>query len=357
MKDVRQSPSLLLHPGGRVVVFHTAGMHKVMLEERHVQKLVLGCGLLAGMGFFAAEAHAIVIAAAPGATAPLNNTAPADDPGWDRVGMIGAGTGVYVGNGWVLTAAHVVPGSTFTLNGQTYNLVPGTGQILQNPGGQGLTAQSDLWIGQFVPALGSDPLPAGVLPISASTPSVGTFGTMVGTGWTQTSQTETTFWRDNSPNPDDWDDAPFAGADDSFNGFYRNGPRDKRWAISPVGTINGQHQLPMTIEGRDQIGFGTIFQDVANGGIVSTHDSGSPFFVKNGDTWELAGIAHALLPFEGQSEDPDIPFAVVYGNATFYGDLSVYADQINALVVPEPAGMAMFLLAAPQVLRRRGRRS
>ena len=36
-----------------------------------------------------------------------NTSAPSPDPGWDHVGVASGLTAVYLGDGWVLTAAHV----------------------------------------------------------------------------------------------------------------------------------------------------------------------------------------------------------------------------------------------------------
>ena len=46
-------------------------------------------------------------------------------------------------------------------------------------------------------------------------------------------------------------------------------------------------------------------------------------FHKRDGTWELAGILHTILPYPGQSAAYS-----VYGNATFFSDLSVYRDEI-----------------------------
>jgi hypothetical protein len=45
--------------------------------------------------------------------------------GWDYVGQVNGASGVYLGNGWVLTAAHV-SGGDFTLDGITYGMVDGS---------------------------------------------------------------------------------------------------------------------------------------------------------------------------------------------------------------------------------------
>src|SRR5580704_15894094 len=49
-----------------------------------------------------------------------NTTPPADDPGFANVGIRGSGSGIYLGNGWVLTAAHVGAGWVW-FNGVEYN--------------------------------------------------------------------------------------------------------------------------------------------------------------------------------------------------------------------------------------------
>lgn len=47
--------------------------------------------------------------------------------GWDYVGTVGGASGVYLGNGWVITAAHVnLSSGTYTLNGVTYTIVAGS---------------------------------------------------------------------------------------------------------------------------------------------------------------------------------------------------------------------------------------
>jgi hypothetical protein len=45
--------------------------------------------------------------------------------GWDYVGSLNGASGVYLGNGWVMTAAHVGAG-TFTLQGTAYSMVAGS---------------------------------------------------------------------------------------------------------------------------------------------------------------------------------------------------------------------------------------
>ena len=52
-------------------------------------------------------------------------------------------------------------------------------------------------------------------------------------------------------------------------------------------------------------------------------------FIKNGGTWELAGVMFAIALFEEQPTD-----SAVYGNLTYAADLSYYRDQILDIMTP-----------------------
>ena len=78
--------------------------------------VALGSSLLASVG------SAVVISTGDGSG---NTTAPADDPGFANVGVSNNNlSGVYLGNGWVLTAAHVGNATGFTFGGVFYDAVP-----------------------------------------------------------------------------------------------------------------------------------------------------------------------------------------------------------------------------------------
>ncbi|HEY0257047.1 MAG TPA: hypothetical protein VGC39_06365, partial [Candidatus Methylacidiphilales bacterium] len=49
--------------------------------------------------------------------------------GWNYVGQVNGASGTYLGNGWVITAAHVGAGN-WTLNGTTYPMIPGSSTSL-----------------------------------------------------------------------------------------------------------------------------------------------------------------------------------------------------------------------------------
>ena len=61
-----------------------------------------------------------------------NTTPPADDPGWAYVGRVSGPSGIYLGNGWMLTANHVTV-SDPEIEGVVYPVVPGTDRAAPQP--------------------------------------------------------------------------------------------------------------------------------------------------------------------------------------------------------------------------------
>ena len=88
------------------------------------------CSLLLALALLVpAPADALILDSGDGQG---NTSAPADDPGWAHVGRVSGLTGIYLGNGWVLTANHV-PVSDPVFGGVSYPVVPGSVVQLQNP--------------------------------------------------------------------------------------------------------------------------------------------------------------------------------------------------------------------------------
>ncbi|ARN55952.1 trypsin-like peptidase domain-containing protein [Sedimentisphaera salicampi] len=254
-------------------------------------------------------------------------TAPTDDPGWARSGSVGTnGSGVYLGNGWVITANHVSSKTYFTVDGDaTYNKMAGEEYGVQLDNLE-KTSKIDLYMFRVDTSAGNltELTPT---PIASSAPSEGSQATHIGTGDGQTSSTETTWYVDTGEDPYIWETSPFPGADAHANGYYLQTNRDKRWAFEEVYQSDDDFD---NIEG-----FSTIFNDDADYGITVEHDSGSGLFVKNNGEWELAGIAHAIGSYSGQPDRTR-----VYGNTSYYSDLSQYSGQINDIItIPEPASL------------------
>jgi len=265
-----------------------------------------------------------------------NMTAPADDPGWNNVGGIGIGGGVYVGYGWVLTANHIGSGSGINLGGVTYTMAPGTGHRLTNAGAAGKTATTDLYMFQLQGALPN--LPA--IRIASIAPANGDTVTMIGRGSLQAANP--TFWNVNTTagplGPWVWTETTAALANAA--GFKTIGGGTMRWgtnAIDDRGWLN--------VGGVSVLGLGTTFNlDVSSDEAqVVVGDSGGAMFVKQAGQWSLAGIIIAQGVFPDQPGG--ISTAVFFGTS-YFADLSYYRPQIMALAVPEPAAMPQLLAAS-----------
>ena len=263
-----------------------------------------------------------------------NMTAPADDPGWNNVGGISIGTGVYLGYGWVLTANHIGSGAGITLGGVTYTMAPGTGHQLTNAGASGKSTLTDLSMFQLQGALPN--LPA--IRIASSAPANGDTVTMIGRGSIQ--DANRTFWNvDTSAGPvGPWVWTETTAASANYAGYKTIGGGTMRWGTNVIDDND------WVLDGYDFFALGTTFDPGVsnNEAQVVVGDSGGAVFVKQAGEWSLAGIIIATGVFPDQ---PGVAGTAVYGNASYFADLSYYRPQIMALAVPEPAAMTQLLAA------------
>lgn len=209
--------------------------------------------------------------------------------GWNYVGQVNGASGTYLGNGWVVTAAHVGAGN-FSLGGVTYTLVSGSTTSIDG-------GNVDLVLFQIA----SPPaLPALVLgqvpPIPFSEQSGGDSVALIGYG----------------------------------------GGGGETWGLNTVTAVN----FTLSVLGRSTIDFCTSdgtttigSQSVTNNATVVTGDSGGGDFIFNASSgkWELAGINEAM------------------GGASYFVQVSAYVQQIldiTGLAAPpvitsEPQGMRL----------------
>lgn len=213
----------------------------------------------------APAARAVIIDSSDGSA---NTSAPADDPGWVSVGRINNLTGVYVGNGWMLTANHViVDGNTFILlDGQSYDPDLATVVRLHNPEDGSPT---DLKMFQLL-----DPptdVPAVVL--SSGPAQVGEDVVMIGYG-----RNRGTAWDLFSP----------PNCNHDRDGWRWGTGKSMRWGTNQVQTVDlsggGIHHFDLRFDRN---------LPTAHEAIAANGDSGGAVFAKRSGTWELVGIMYA----------------------------------------------------------------
>lgn len=304
-------------------------------------------GLILALLLLPSSADALVVKTWNGDGTPdlVNNTAPADDPGWHNTSS--NRSLIYLGNQWVISAEHAGTGSAF-LPGGNYTQIPGTKIALSNPSSfanGSLTAISDLQMFRINthPDTGltpedQDPLVRDIT-ISTSTPTFNTEVLMIGAGSTRSLDSE-----------------GFNGQKDfgtNDYGFDTAGSSDqvKTWGtnkIAATSSVSGitREGLNVLVEfgdpgPNDTIGVLTRFDrghNVSNVAIndgslddeaqASGGDSGGPVFMKNdNDEWVLAGLMHAIFVVGGHSTSD-----AWFGDLTGISDLSHYGAEIQSLL-------------------------
>ena len=255
----------------------------------------------------------LAVALAPAAPAVIidssggggNTSAPSPDPGWDYVGVRGAFSAVYLGDGWALTANHVGAGDLL-LGGTSYSAVPGSSTRLQN--GDGTNADLLMF------AVSPEP-PLAPLAIASSAPSNGASLTLIGNG---RDRGDGTSWDPNGPPP--------PGA---IEGYEWETSKSLRWGTNHVEDFPSGRVF-------NTEAFGTVFDSSVSSheAQAATGDSGGAVFAQNGSDWELAGVMIAIGAYEGQPAETSL-----YGQLTYAADLSLYRDEIlDVIALPEPAG-------------------
>ena len=237
-----------------------------------------------------------------------NTTAPADDPGFANVGIRGTGSGIYLGNGWVLTAAHV--GAGWVWFGNTlYNAVANSTVQLTNPANQGYTTNTDLVLYQID---GRPNLPS--LSIESASPAVNWNVIMIGNG------------RDRNASEAFWTSSWMAASSASpYAGYIWAATQNMRWGTNVISSVG----IPEGVGVNSETAFATTFtgntQYDAQG---SSGDSGGAVFHKDASgQWELAGVMFAINNLIGQPLGTS-----VFGDTTFSADLSIYRNQILSVI-------------------------
>lgn len=225
-----------------------------------------------------------------------NTTAPASDPGFANVGVVNGLSGVYIRNGWVITANHVGE-HPILLDGITYQPIIGSSVRIQNPN---LTF-ADLLVFKLTEM---PPLPD--LAIADNAASINTLVTMIGNGV-------------NRGDPTSWS---------GIDGWAWGPGRQIRWGTNRISMI-GQFALNTT-------SFWVTFDDVPGGGggqheaDLVDGDSGGGVFTGNGAGAELIGISFARAGYMNQPA-----MTSLYGGGGLIVDLFAYRAEI-LLVIDQP---------------------
>ncbi|MDE0885095.1 MAG: thrombospondin type 3 repeat-containing protein [Myxococcota bacterium] len=256
---------------------------------QHTTHIARALGLLLMLVFPVLEAQGVIIASGDGSG---NTTAPSDDPGFASVGSVNGLSGVYLGNGWVLTANHVGQG-TLEFGGLSFEPVPGSWQRLAGTG----ASPPDLALLRMA---GDPGLP--VTAIATGAPPPGSEVVMIGRGLSRGTALN-------------W------GGNDGWNWTQ---PRVKRWGKNRVTLANAlilnTESLTLTF---DPPGPSAVTHE----GAVAVGDSGGGLYWKSGGTWYLAGTLFVALTTVGQPNNTSL-----YGNASAAANVSAYRDEILAII-------------------------
>lgn len=293
-----------------------------------------------------------------------NASAPTDDPGWANVGRITSssqlGSGIYLGDGWILLARHAVTNgqgdpshpAQFTLGSTAYDVDASTRSVI---------GDSDLALYRL-----SNPPSLPSLNLSTAAVTAGEEVVMISWGVRQANTNTVTGWEvSGNPNGPTWDGNADPGDENVF-GYQWTTSRNKRWGENEVATANMNVSGP---GGFLTTSFRTVFGMEENSAQGAVGDSGGAVFVKRNGEWELVGMMFATNAFPNQPSGASVAnnfsifnqefsssgFWAFDGNQTFSADLFVYRDDILA-IIPEPS-LILLMVTGLSILFFRRRRA
>jgi hypothetical protein len=318
---------------------------------RRRRRIIIGLAQVALAALLGAPVASAAIVM--GGDGTQNTDAPPGSTYWNNLGYTGFGSGVYLGEGWVLTAGHVHGGVSssfgFTVpkldngNDVTFNATPNAFASLHTTAGG---PYADL----VVFRLDDDPRLQLMSPVRLGpTPQVGTNITMTGSGLNR--QAPLHHWRvsgSNKPEEALWTDVTGLPSENTANFHgYVYGPSSrtpKRWGTNV--TVGFEGNAPTLLyEPKDANGnvvqqtvlFAADFDAINGEAQVVDQDSGGGVFAGN----RLIGIN--LL--KGDWTYPDSPNpnglgqpakTAVFGNSSYFANVFTYVDQIASITKVHP---------------------
>jgi len=215
-------------------------------------------------------------------------------PYWRNLGVLNQSTGIYLGHGFVLSAAHVGPGLFRLQDGSTYRPVPGSERRFRNGDG----SMADLSLFQ-VYYRGGDPISRlPTIPLRRVCPDRGCPVLLLGGGSGNATQ-----------------ELSRAAMD-----FRWNQDNRLRWGFNRV---EYNYDAPIETFSFRTPGFSTRFMRRRFNCQATPGDSGGAVFSFNPvfKRWELCGVILAVDGREGEA---------AYGNQTYIADLSVVPRKVFA---------------------------
>ncbi|MBC2595819.1 hypothetical protein H5P28_16255 [Ruficoccus amylovorans] len=237
------------------------------------------------------------------------------DPGFAYVGFVGGATGVYLGNGWVLTARHL-PARDVRIEDTVY---PWDGASdYKFPNAELRLFRLSEW----------PDMPA--LPITSSTPKRGQLVVMVGVG--RDCADQVTYWQVNrATEPWTWTEVPSREQADAA-GILSHPASAKSWGTNRISGLTEHPKLGALIvtDFTEDPSIRTPYEAQA-----VSHDSGGAVFVEDEDGWKLAGIIATVTKlYPGQpgvekSGKGTLQIGSgVFGNLTLAVNLAPYRHKI-----------------------------
>lgn len=241
---------------------------------------------LAGILFlfsFLAQAPALIVGQADGSAATPAEQADAsrindafghdviEFPYWQNIGTVGLGTGTYIGDGWVVTAAHVGCFPFVSSDGTIWKPIYDSYMVLHVDH----DTHGDVAIFRLEGRPNLPAIPSAGQAVTANAPAI-----VVGNGYTQDPKAEPLV---------------LDGRTIGTLGFYTRPVRAKLWGRLYTNG-NGQTETITSAKGARTRVFSSRFDRKAHAAQATDGDSGSPAFVYNTTEarWELAGCIAAV---------------------------------------------------------------
>ena len=249
---------------------------------------------------------------------------------YSNVGKIGGASGVYLGNGWVLTAKHVAAGD-ITFGDTTYHYDGDDSYLIENP--SGIAGLDSTYTDLRLYHLTEEPdLPA--IKIATEPAPVGTQIYYVGYGTKQVE--ELSYWNvDTSGGTAVWTSSE---EPTYYWGYNVTSVHEFSWGYNEIATGQGgptDETNVLRVGSVDIISQRTVFKtQFLDSQVVSGDSGGGVFYQEEGGDWVLSGIICCAETIENQ------PTLAMVDSGAHSVSLPFYRDQILSIITSSIPGDA-----------------